>query len=160
MNKFDNKLNSVLLVIVLGVILCLIKDFISIRSYDGMVGVTNEKFYNGIILDGYNCAQFSVIQVKFKWDDFDCFGYNPNRTVISIKDTSKGTNNYTCEGGKYEFYRDERYMYYFECDKVDFVIVNYDNNYFESVESALKNKRIVLGDLDNYGIEYKKEKIK
>jgi hypothetical protein len=159
MNKYDNKLNIVVFAVVLGVVLCLLKDFISIRSYGGHVGGTNEKFYSGIILDGYRCVQYSTIQVKFKWVNFDC-ELNPNSSVLTIVDKTKELDSYICDDGAEEFYRDNFYKYTFGCNKSEYVVVRYENGYTESVKIALKNKRIAIADLDTYKIEYNKELIK
>ena len=160
MNKYDNKMNSVLLIAILGIIACFIKDFISIRNYNATITGNDEKFYSGILLDGYNCSQYSVIQVKFKWTDFDCGGYNPDSIVLNIKDKTKELDNYVCDDEIEEFYRDSLYRYYFKCKKSEYVVVYYNNNYSESIKSALKNGRISLADLDTYNIEYTKERLK
>lgn len=159
MNKLDNKFNIVLVVVVFGILLCLIKDFVSIRNYNVHAGGNNEKFYSGIILDGYNCVQYSSIQVKFKWTDFDC-GLDPRSSVLTIKDKTKELSGYVCEGDDEEFYKDNLYKYYFDCKKSEYVVVQYENGYTESVKIALKNKRIAIADLDTYKIEYRKEEIK
>lgn len=159
MNKLDNRLNIVVFLVIFGIVLCLLKDFISIRSYNVYGTPTNEKFYNGIILDAYNCSQYSTIQIKFKWNKFNC-DLDPSSKVLSIKDKTKELNNYVCDGEIEEFYKDEVYTYYFNCKKSEYVIVEYDNGYTESIKEALKNKRVTVGDLDTYSIEYSKKEIK
>ena len=124
-----------------------------------MSPLTNEKFYSGIILDGYNCVHYSTIQVKFKWTDFDC-KLNPGSKVLAIKDKTKQLEDYVCEGEIEEFYKDKLYSYYFDCKKSEYVVVQYENGYTESILVALKAKRIAIADLDTYNIEYNKKEVK
>ena len=54
MNKHESSSNLIVGIIILGVVLCLLKDFISIKSYKLPIGAGEEgKFYSGILLDGY-----------------------------------------------------------------------------------------------------------
>ena len=161
MNKHESSSNLIVGIIILGVVLCLLKDFISIKSYKLPIGAGEEgKFYSGILLDGYNCPQYSTNQVRFKWSDFDCGGYHPESVLVDIIDKTETINNFVCEGEIEEFYRDKVYKYYFDCEKSKEVLVKYDNGYTESVKVALIYGHIAIADLDTYKIEYKKEMIK
>lgn len=161
MNKHESSPNLIIGIVILGIVLCLLKDFISIRSYKLPIGAGSEgKIYSGILLDGYNCPQYSAIQVRFKWSEFDCGGYHPESVLVDIIDKTETMTNFVCEGEIEEFYRDRAYKYYFDCEKSKEVLVKYDNGYTESVKVALLYGHIVIADLDTYKIEYKKEMIK
>ena len=61
--------------------------------------------------------------------------------------------------GEYKFYEDEVNEYYYPNQKNEYVKVYYANGRVETVEDALKNKRLSLELLDEYEVDYvKKEK--
>lgn len=60
--------------------------------------------------------------------------------------------------GEYKFYEDEYYEYFYPNQKNQYVKVYYYDGRIETVEEALKNKRISIDLLDKYEIEYLKKK--
>lgn len=161
MNRSENKPSLLVGIVILGIVLCLLKDFISIKSYKLPIGAGSEgKIYSGILLDGYNCPQYSTIQIRFKWSEFDCGGYHPDSVLVDIIDKTETIKDFVCEGEIEEFYRDKVYKYYFDCSKSKEVLVKYDNGYTESVKNALIYGHIVIADLDTYHIKYNKKEIK
>lgn len=62
--------------------------------------------------------------------------------------------------GRYKFYEDENYKYYYSSHKTDYVVVSsYPYDEFDmTAEEALKEGVITIDVLDRYGIEYIKKK--
>lgn len=60
--------------------------------------------------------------------------------------------------GEYKFYEDEYYEYFYPNQKNQYVKVYYSYGSVETVEEALKNRRISIDLLDKYEIEYLKKK--
>lgn len=59
-------------------------------------------------------------------------------------------------GGKYKFYEDENYEYYYPSMKTEIVQVYFKNGEIMTVEEALKNRKITIELLDKYGVKYEK----
>ena len=74
-------------------------------------------------------------------------------TVVEPKSTTN------IQKGEYKFFEDEKYEYYYESKKTKYVVVFFNNGDMITVEEALKNGKITISLLDDYGVEYiKKEK--
>lgn len=70
---------------------------------------------------------------------------------------NKTANN--IEEGEYKFYEDENYEYYYASKKTRYVMAFFKNGETITVEEALKNGKITINLLDDYGVKYiKKEK--
>lgn len=83
-----------------------------------------------------------------------------NRPQVS-DETARYPNRYNVSEKEYKFYEDENYEYYYSSEKTKYVQVYYSQGdiIIETAEEALKNGRITIDLLDEYGIEYiKKEK--
>ena len=59
-------------------------------------------------------------------------------------------------GGKYKFYEDENYEYYYSSHKTEVVTVYFKSGDSMTVEQALKEGKITIELLDKYGIKYEK----
>lgn len=115
--------------------------------------------YKGIFYNTYNCEEYSVPQIKFKWEKFNCANVKINLGyVVSIIDKTKDIKDFACAEMLEEFYKDNDYTYYWSCLKNEYIIVKYENGYEEKVSDALKYGTIKIKDLDNYNIDYIKEK--
>lgn len=145
---------SIAIVVVIGIF-----DFIKISNLESAVltEYKDEKIYDGILFDAYYCPWYSAYQIKFSFIDYSCNNVFDASYVVDIVDKVK-ENNLSCAEAIEEFYKDKEYIYYFSCIKSESVIVKYDNGAEETVKSALKAGRISIGDLDNFGIEYFKER--
>ncbi len=105
--------------------------------------------YRGVFYDVYNCAEYSVPQIKRKGLKLACSDVKVN--VISVRDTSKDVKDFACAEELESFYEDSNYTYYWSCIKNEYIIVEYENGYKEKVNDALKYGTITIQDLDRYG---------
>lgn len=145
---------------VIGVIVLLfIIDIVCIFTINRpLFAIQNDggNVYRGIFYDTYNCAEYSTPQIKRKGLKFACSDVKLNvGKVVSIKDTSKELENINSILEK--FYEDDNYIYYFNGGISNYIIVEYENGYKESVKNALKYGTITIQDLDRYNIDYTKE---
>ena len=66
---------------------------------------------------------------------------------------------FSCGNSPQEFYRDDKYIYYFPCQKSKSIYVKYSNGNKELVVSALENKNVTISQLEKAGLKfYKNEK--
>ena len=76
----------------------------------------------------------------------------------TLADREKYYSKYL-QGGKYKFFEDEKYEYYYPTQKTQVVQVYFKNGDIMTAEEALKQGKISMDLLDKYEIEYfKKEK--
>lgn len=75
-------------------------------------------------------------------------------SASNIIDKSKEKSHFVCKGKLEDFYTDENNIYYYECAKSNYVIVEYSDGSTETVKNALKNEAIKMSDLDKYHIKY------
>ena len=64
-----------------------------------------------------------------------------------------------CSGGREEFYTDEEYIYYFECNKSKLVYVEYDDGTIKPMMDELNNGNISIGSLINHGLKCSKQSL-
>lgn len=118
------------------------------------IGTLNT-IYRGIIYDTYNCAEYTIPQIKFKWVKYTCNVSKENKgEILEIVDTTKEIYNFTCAEALEQFYEDDNYKYFYSCIKSKYIIVKYENGYEETVKDALKHGNIKIADLDRYNISY------
>lgn len=156
---------KILVVVISVTVLCLGIDLICIFTinkplfaipiyYDG----STTKVYKGILYDTYDCAQYSIPQIKAKWTKFSCaVDRQEIGKVVDIIDTTKDIKNFSCAEVLEQFYEDAEYTYYYNCIKGKYIIVKYENGYEETVKKALNYGTIVIDDLDQYNINYIKQ---
>ena len=65
---------------------------------------------------------------------------------------------YDIEEKEYKFFEDENYEYYYDKQKTRYVMAYFKNGDMLTVEQALKNDRITISLLDEYGVKYIKKK--
>ncbi len=119
----------------------------------------NDFTYKGIFYNTYNCEEYSLPQIKFKWEKYNCSSIKINLgKAKNIVDKTKEIKDFACDDMLEEFYKDNDYTYYWSCLKNEYIIVEYENGYEENVSNALKYGTIKVEDLDNYNIDYIKEK--
>ncbi len=81
----------------------------------------------------------------------------PKIVDFTVVEPKSATN---IQKGEYKFFEDEKYEYYYESKKTKYVVVFFNNGDMITVEEALKNGKITINILDDYGVEYiKKEKV-
>ncbi len=79
---------------------------------------------------------------------------NTEKTAIAdICDRTK-TENISCDTAFEKFYEDQRYEYFFNVIKSQYITVTYNNGDTENIVSAINSGRVTLKDLDEFGIEY------
>ena len=78
-----------------------------------------------------------------------------------IVDSSKNNKNFACDTASEEIYKDDEYIYYLPCPKSQYIKVIYaPNEYQEGLKSSLEDGKIKISDLDEFNIEYTKQKRK
>ena len=172
--KEKNKGNIAFLILVLVIILALILDTLvafflkksPLLSWKVSFLSGNSYVEKGLFMDSYYCVndethEITLVQ-KLKFTDYSCPSSNTssnktNKTVISIKDTSKDIPDFICSSATELFYEDDKFQYYFSCTNSSYVIVTYYNNTTENVKQALEKGKIKISDLDEYNIEYTQE---
>lgn len=106
-----------------------------------------------------------IILMKEKDADMPYFALKvDNSNILEKKEESENIQildrttreQLNVQDGKYKFYEDENYEYYYSDQRTKYVQVYYSNGEMETVEEALKNERISIDLLDKYGIEYLK----
>ena len=81
----------------------------------------------------------------------------PKIVDFTVVEPKSATN---IQKGEYKFFEVEKYEYYYESKKTKYVVVFFNNGDMITVEEALKNNKITISLLDDYGVEYiKKEKV-
>lgn len=150
-----NKWLKIILVVIGVILLCFILDFICIFMIKRPLFAVNKStnVYRGIFYDTYICSEFSIPQIKLKGAKFNCT--TDKLKIDKIIDYT--LINVNCAEAIEPFYEDNKYIYYWECIKNNYMIVRYENGYEETVENALKHRNITIEDLDNYNISYIKE---
>ena len=119
-----------------------------------------EKSYvdKGILMDTYYCVKDNdIVTVSWylKGTKYSCPKVEKdNLEVKEIIDTTKDIKDFVCAEALEEFYRDNNYVYYYNCIKSKYIIVKYTNGYEETVTDALKHGTITIKDLDKYNIGY------
>jgi len=146
---------GVLILLVIIDLICIFtinRPLFAIRTdNDGSTNIV----YKGIFYDTYNCAEYSIPQIKAKGTKFTCaISRIDIGEIIEIKDTTKEIKDFTCAEALEEFYEDENYTYYWNCIKDSYMVVKYDSGYEETISNALKYGTIEINDLDNYNINY------
>ena len=96
----------------------------------------------------------AVIDTILKGFSYSC-SYNGGN--YKLVDKTKNKLNFTCAEALQSFYEDEKYIYYWECMKGSYMVVEYDDGFEETISDALKQGHINIGDLDKFEIVYIKE---
>jgi len=149
---------------VLGIIiLTIVIDLVCIFTINRPIFSQAEDYgthaiYKGLFFNTYNCPEYSLPQIKAKWNKFTC---SVERTdigkVVSIKDKTKNKLNFACAEALQSFYEDDMYQYFWDCMKNKYMVVQYESGFEETVSDALKYETITISDLDKFNIEYIKE---
>jgi len=155
---------KVILGIVCIIVLTIVIDLVCIFTINRPIFSQREDYgthaiYKGLFFNTYNCPEYSVSQIKAKWNKFTC---SVERTdigkVVSIKDKTKNNLNFTCAEALQSFYEDDMYKYFWDCMKNKYMVVQYESGFEETVSDALKYGTITIDDLDKFNIDYIKEK--
>lgn len=132
--------------------------FCIFTRFKPLLAIQNEggNVYKGIFYDTYLCSEYSVPQVKLKGTKFSCLAFETIELgdVVDIIDTSNENNEFGCAEVLEEFFEDNEMIYYFECEKSDYVIVRYESGYEEPLKDALKYGTITIEDLNRFSIDY------
>ncbi len=158
------KFIKIFLIIIGIIILSIVIDIVCIFTINRPIfAITDDcdclySVYRGVFYDTYNCPEYSVPQIKAKSTKFSCsISRSDIGDVIEIVDTTKDIKDFACAEALEEFYSDDNYAYYWECIKDKYMIVRYENEFEETISSALKNGTIDISDLDRYDISYIKD---
>lgn len=157
------KKNVKKILIVIGVIIGLILlDSIQALVFDNNPIIKIKEYYNGgdknykskgILVDTINCTNGKKDTV-LKGFSYSCSYNSGNYKLI---DKTKNKLNFVCAEALQSFYEDDKYVYYWECMKNSYMLVEYDDGYEETISEALKQKHIDIQILDKFEIDYIKE---
>ena len=145
--------------IIIGIILL---DTIQAFVFDNNPIIKVKEYYNGgdlnykskgILVDTINCSNGKKDTV-IKGFSYSC-SYKGGE--YKLVDRTKKKLNFTCAEALQSFYEDEKYIYYWECMKGSYMVVEYDDGFEETISDALKQGHINIGDLDKFEIVYIKE---
>lgn len=139
----------IVIIVDLGSIYIFNKPFLAIKG-----SLPNQ--YLGLFYDTYNCPEYSIPQVKLKFNKFSCSVPKTNSKVGNIVEIDDKTleEGYMCAMAIEKFYEDEKYEYYFNCIKSGSIIVKYDSGHEENIKDALAAGNIEISDLKEYNIDY------
>lgn len=114
--------------------------------------------YRGILYDTLYCHEYSTPMIRRKGTKISCsINHLDLGKVIDIKDKTKNKLNFACAEVLESFYEDEKYIYFWECSKNKYMLVEYENGFEETISNALKYETIKINDLDLYDISYIKQ---
>jgi len=156
MKKSIKMIIGILVVLVLIIII----DLVCIFTINRPIFVISEDYgtyavYKGLFFDTYNCAEYSVPQIKVKGTKFSCANVRVDiGKVVDIVDKTKNMKDFACAEALEGFYTDENFQYYYSCIKSKYIVVKYESGYEEKVSDALKYGTITIFDLDKYNISY------
>lgn len=107
----------------------------------------------GILVETIHCGNGKHDTI-IKGFSYSC-SYNGGN--YKLVDKTKTKLNFACAEALQSFYEDENYIYFWECMKNSYMIVEYDDGFEETIDEALKQGHIVIQDLDKFEIDYIKE---
>ena len=120
--------------------------------------------YKSLVYDVYNCNSPNVVMGTFivkKKEKFECKSITLEEAkklkVISIVDQTKENKDFVCNDNKEVLFEDDENVYYFECPKSDFVIVEYDDGSKDTIKSAINKGLVNLTILNEFEISFKSE---
>ncbi len=64
-----------------------------------------------------------------------------------------------CEGGKEEFFTDEEYTYYFDCDKSKFIYLEWDDGTITPMMDELNSGNVKIDSLIDHGLKCNKKSL-
>lgn len=141
------KVLYLMIIIVLGT---LIADYVLVMRYDKDPWFTFKK--EDVSSYGF------IYEIKFLEDkkEFYIFHFKVDEKTF-VKNISFEIIDKTedvCPDGKYVFYKDEEYQYYFDCMKDYYILIG---KVEYSLKNALDNDLIAIHHLEEKGLDFKKE---
>lgn len=147
------KLVLIIFSIIVGLILL---DSIQALIFDNnpIIGIQTRGMKKvGILVETIHCGNGKHDTI-IKGFSYSC-SYNGGN--YKLVDKTKTKLNFVCAEALQSFYEDENYIYFWECMKNSYMIVEYDDGFEETIYEALKQGHIVIQDLDKFEIDYIKE---
>lgn len=145
------------ILIILGVIVTIIiLDSIQALIFDinPIIGIETRGMKRiGILVDTHHCGNGKHDTV-IKGFSYSC-KYNGGKYVLI--DKTKEKEDFSCDTALEKFYEDDKYVYYWNCIKNNYMLVRYDDGDEETISEALKQKHIDINILDKFNINYIKE---
>ncbi|MBE6154407.1 MAG: hypothetical protein E7163_02365 [Firmicutes bacterium] len=150
------------LIIVGAIFAIVLLDSIQAFVFDNNPIIKIKEYYNGgdlnyksigILVDTINCSNGKKDTV-LKGFSYSC-SYNGGN--YKLVDKTKNKLNFVCAEALQSFYEDDKYIYYWECMKNSYMVVEYDDGFEETISDALKQKHIDIQILDKFDIDYIKE---
>ena len=121
---------------------------IKIREYyDGDTLHYKDK---GILVDTFSC-QNGKKGTTLKGFSYSCSFLGGEFILL---DKTKDMNDFACAEVLESFYEDDKYVYYWNCMKNEYMVVQYDDGTEEPISEALKNNRIDIEVLGKFEIDY------
>lgn len=147
------KLVLIIFSIIVGIILL---DSIQALIFDNnpIIGIQTRGMKKvGILVETIHCGNGKYDTI-IKGFSYSC-SYNGGN--YKLVDKTKTKLNFVCAEALQSFYEDENYIYFWECMKNSYMIVEYDDGFEETIDEALKQGHIVIQDLNKFEIDYIKE---
>lgn len=145
------------ILIAIGIIFgIIIVDSIQALVFDNnpIIGIqTRNMKKTGILVDTHHCGNGKHDTV-IKGFSYSC-SYNAGNYILV--DKTKEKKDFSCAEALESFYEDDNHVYYWNCMKNKYMVVQYDDDSEETIEEALKKKHIDIEILDKFEIDYIKE---
>ena len=150
-----------------------IEDFFCAQALEPFYSDDNYTYYFGCIKSSYvkviyeddteDSIQDALENGRITIKDLDKYniGYGKEAKVNNIKnivDLTETSEGLVCASALEEFYRDDKFTYYFSCIKSSQIKVIYSDGTEETIKEALQNNKVTIKDLDKYNIKYYNEK--
>lgn len=145
-----------IIIIIIGIILV---DSLQALVFDNNPIIKIKEYYNGgdinfkskgILVDTINCSN-GLKNTILKGFSYSCNYMSGNYILL---DKTKSIINFACDEAIEEFYRDDYYVYYWNCIKNDYMVVRYNDGSEETISNALLNNHIDIQILDKFDIKY------
>lgn len=137
---------KIIICAVVLILLCLLIDIICIYTvYKPIFAVKqNDSLYYGIFYNTYVCPQYSVPQIKAKWNKYSC----SDVTSFEIIDTTE-----VCAEALEGIYKDETGEYYLPCIKSQNISIKFSDGTTYSLKYVLENKLLTIHELIDAGLD-------
>lgn len=147
------KIIKSILIILSGIVAIIILDSIQAFIFDNnpIIGIETRGMKRiGILVDTHHCGNGKHDTV-IKGFSYSC-KYNGGK--YTLIDKTKEIEDFSCDTVLEKFYEDEKYVYYWNCIKNNYMLVKYDDGNEGTISEALNKNHIDINILDKFNIEY------
>lgn len=151
-----NRWLKISFVIFLVIVLVILLDSFIALVFDSnmIIGIETRNMKKvGILVDTYHCGNGKNDTV-IKGFSYSC-SYRGGDYVLV--DETKNKVGFMCVDAVSIFYEDDRYIYYWNCMKNQYMLVKYNGGSSELISDAIKAGHIDIEVLDKFNIDYYKQ---